>query len=379
MQFQTFLGIRVNEIKLIEKPDFVYDLTVEDNHSFIADGIVVHNTTTIGKIARYYSKRGHKVCSIGLDVHRPAAPEQLKQVSDQANIKCFIDKKEKNALKIWREFEKELKDYDVILIDTAGRDALSEDLIKEIKELNKAINAEERILVVSADIGQAAQKQAEAFHESCNITGIIITKLDGTAKGGGALTGASVTNAKVKFIGVGEKIDDLEEFNPEGFVSRMLGMGDIEALLEKAKEVMSEEQAQDLGKKFIKGEFNFLDLYEQMQAMRKMGPLSKIVDLVPGMGKINIPKEMLDVQDGKLEKWKFIMQSMTKEELEDPEILTRTRIERIAKGSGATAREVRELLKQYKQAKKIVKFMKPGKDADMDKLMRKLKGKGMKF
>ena len=290
--------------------------------------------------------------------------------------------KEKNPMKIWKSFEKYEKDYDIILVDTAGRDALSKDLIKEIKDLNKKIKADERILVMSADLGQAAQKQAEAFHESCDVTGVIITKLDGTAKGGGALTGASVTNAKIKFIGVGEKIDDLEEFNPEGFVSRMLGMGDIEALLEKAKEVITEEQAQDMGKKFLKGDFNLLDLYEQMQAMSKMGPLNKIVDMIPGMGKVDIPKEMLNVQEGKLKRWKFIMQSCTKEELEEPELLTRTRIDRIAKGSGTTAREVRELLKQYKQSKKLVKMMKPGKEANMDKLMKKFKGKmpkGMKF
>ena len=339
-------------------------------------------TTTIGKIARYYSKRGNKVCAVGLDVHRPAAPEQLKQVCDQSKVKCFINKDEKNALNIWKQYEKEIKDYDLILIDTAGRDALSDDLIKEIKELNKTIGPDERVLVISADIGQAAQKQAEAFHESCDVTGVIVTKLDGTAKGGGALTGASVTDAKIKFVGVGEKADDLEEFNPEGFVSRLLGMGDIQALLEKAKEVMTEEQAEELGKKFLKGDFNFLDLYEQMQAMKKMGPLNKIVDLVPGMGKMNIPKEMLAVQDDKLKRWRYILDSCTKEELENPDILTRTRIDRIAKGSGTTAREVRELLKQYKQSKKLMRFMKPGKEANMDKLMRKFKGKmpkGMKF
>jgi len=335
-------------------------------------------TTTIGKLARYYAKRGNKVCAVGLDVHRPAAPEQLEQVCDNAGIKSFIMKGEKDPMKIWKAFEKYEKDYDVILIDSAGRDALSKDLIKEIKELNKKIKAEERILVMSADLGQAAQKQAEAFHESCDVTGVIITKLDGTAKGGGALTGASVTNAKIKFIGVGEKIDDLEEFNPEGFVSRMLGMGDIEALLEKAKEVMTEEQAQDMGKKFLKGDFNFLDLYEQMQAMSKMGPLNKLVDMIPGMGKVDIPKDMLNVQEGKLKRWKFIMQSMCKDELENPEMFNRTRIERIAKGSGTTSKEVRELLKQYRQSKKLVKHMKPGKNMDINKLMKKFKGKNMK-
>ena len=177
-----------------------------------------------------------------------------------------------------------------------------------------------------------------------------------------------MTGAPIKFIGVGEGVDDLEEFNPEGFVGRLLGMGDIEALLEKAKEFMSAEQAEDLGKKFLKGDFNFLDMYEQMQAMKKMGPLSKIMDMIPGMGQMKLPKDVLNVQEGKLKKWKVIMQSMTKEELEDPDkVFSRTRIERIAKGSGCTAGDVRELLKHYRQSKKIMKMMK----GDPEKIMKK--------
>ena len=255
-------------------------------------------------------------------------------------------------------------------------------MIEELNSLNKEIKTDENLLVISADLGQAAQRIAKGFHENCNITGIIITKLDGTAKAGGALTAASVTKAPIKFIGVGEKIDDLEEFNPESFVSRLLGMGDLKLLLEKAQEAITEEQAQDLGKKFIKGEFNFIDLYEQMQAMNKMGPLNKIMDLIPGMGNLNIPKEMLQVQEGKLKKWKYIMQSMTKQELENPEIIHGNRIDRIAKGSGTTTTEVRELLKQYKQSKKLMKVMKGSeKEQDINKLMRKFKGKfqGLKF
>ncbi len=329
-------------------------------------------TTTIGKIAKYYSKRGYKIATLALDVHRPAAIDQLEQVSKQAQVKCFSNKKEKNALKIYKEFKDEYNKYDILLIDTAGRDALTKDLIEEIEELNKEIRPDENILVVSADIGQAAQKQAEQFHKSCSITGVIITKLDGTAKAGGALTACSVTEAKIKFIGSGENLEDLEEFNPKGFVSRLLGMGDLEALLEKAKEVITEEEAEDLGKRLLKGEFNFIDLYEQMSALSKMGPLSKVMEMIPGMGQIKLPKEMLQVQEDKLRRWKFIMQSMTKEELEDPEIISRTRIDRIAKGSGATTREVRELLNQYKQTKKLMKMMKGG---DPKKLMKKFKGK----
>lgn len=190
----------------------------------------------------------------------------------------------------------------MLIIDTAGRDALNKDLIKEISDLNKKIKPHENLLIISADIGQAAQTQAEKFHESCGITGIIITKLDGTAKGGGSLSAAAVTNAKVKFIGTGETVDDIETFNPKGFVGRLLGMGDLEALLEKSKGAISEEQAKDLGKKLLKGEFNLLDLYDQMESMNKMGPLSKIFDMIPGMGSVKIPKEMLNVQEDKLKK-----------------------------------------------------------------------------
>ncbi|MEK6934266.1 MAG: signal recognition particle receptor subunit alpha [Nanoarchaeota archaeon] len=329
-------------------------------------------TTTIAKLGKFYQNRGKKVCFLVLDVHRPAAIDQLEQLGKKLKIKVFSDRKEKDPVKIYEEFKKELEKFDLVLIDTAGRDALSKDLIKEIELLNKEIKPDERLLIISADIGQAAEKQAKQFHDSVNITGVIATKMDGTGKAGGALVACSVSGAPIKFIGVGEKVDDLEEFNPKGFVGRLLGMGDLEALLEKAKIAIDEETAEDLGKKFLKGEFNFLDLYEQMQVMKKLGPISKVLDMIPGMGNVDIPKEMLEGQEEKLVKWKYIMQSMTKEELEDPDLLSSTRIERIAKGSGCTTKEVRELLKQYRQAKKLMKLMK-GKDPS--KLMKKFKGK----
>jgi len=204
--------------------------------------------------------------------------------------------------------------------------------------------------------------------------------MDGTAKAGGALSACAVTQAPIKFIGVGEKIDDLEEFRPKNFVGRILGMGDLEALLEKAKEAISEEDAEDLGKRFLKGDFSLLDLYEQMQAMKKMGPLTKIVEMIPGFSSVKLPKEMLETQEGKLEKWKFAMQSMTVAELEDPEIISQSRIERICRGSGLSITEIKELLKQYKQSKKMIKAMKG--TGDMNKMMKKMKGqmpKGIGF
>jgi len=330
-------------------------------------------TTTAGKLARFFTARGNKCALVGLDVHRPAAMEQIEQIANQAKIPVFLDKKEKSPIRIWEKFDKELKKYDIVIIDTAGRDALSKDLIEEIESVNKKIKPDENLLVISADIGQAAQKQAEQFHKSCGITGVIATKMDGSAKGGGALSACAVTGAPIKFIGVGEKINDIEQFNPEGFVGRLLGMGDIEALLEKAQEAITEEEAHDLGQRLLKGEFNLIDLYEQMVAMKKMGPMNKIMEMIPGFSQIKLPKEALQVQEGKLEKWRHCMNSMTKEELENPEMIDLKRAERISKGSGVSTKDIRELVKQYNQGKKLVKMMK-GKD--MDKMMRNLGSMG---
>jgi signal recognition particle subunit SRP54 len=338
-------------------------------------------TTSAAKIAGFYKKRGLKAAVIQTDTWRPAAYEQLETNAKRAGVDFFGIKGEKNPVKIFKSFEKELSRYDLVVIDTAGRDALSEDLIDELNHINEAVKPHETLLVISADIGQAAEAQARKFHETCKVTGVFITKLEGTAKGGGSLIACAVTGAPVKFIGLGEKIDAIEEFKPEGFVGRLLGMGDLEALLEKAREAITEEEAQDLGRKFLKGEFNLIDLYEQMSALGKMGPIGKVMEMIPGMSQIKLPKEALQGQEQKLEIWKHIMNSMTKEELEDPEIMVNTRIDRIAKGSGVEAAEVRGLLKQYRQSKKLVKMMK-GADSEkgMQKALQRMqKGGGMQF
>ncbi len=334
-------------------------------------------TTTSGKLANYYAKRGFKVAMIGLDTFRPAAMEQVEQLGKQINVPVFVNKNEKDAVTVYKEFEAEYVNYDVLIVDTAGRDALDDELVTEITGITEVVQPDEKFLVMSADVGQAAQVQAEEFHKTCGVTGVIVTRMDGTAKAGGALSACAVTESPIIFLGIGEKVNDLEPFNPAGFIGRLLGMGDLEALLDKAKEAISEEDAADLGKKLLKGEFNLIDLYEQMAAMRKMGPLNKIVEMVPGFSQLKMPKEMLEGQDVKLDKWRFMLNSMTREELEDPEIITSQRVDRIAKGSGCSTKEMRELIKQYRQSKKMLKMMKGG---DPEKMMKKLGGmqqKGM--
>jgi signal recognition particle subunit SRP54 len=357
-----FLGKEVREIKIEKKPTKIMLVGLFGNGK----------TTTIGKLSKFYKKRGHKIAVVQTDTWRPAAYEQLEQLSKQVGVDFFGVKGEKDAVRVYKKFDRQFNDYDLVIVDTAGRDALSDELISELNSLNDIVKADERLLVMSADLGQAAEKQAKAFHETVGVTGVIITKLDGTAKGGGALSACAVTGANVLFVGIGEKVDELDVFDPKRFVSRMLGMGDIQTLLEKAKEVVPADKAEDLGKRFLKGDFHLLDLFEQMEAMTKMGSLSKLVEMIPGFGKLKMPKEMLDVQEGKLKKWKFAMMSMTKKELEDPSVITKARVDRVATGSGLTVSDVRELLKQYNQAKKMSKMFKGG---NMKKMMKQFGGK----
>ncbi|MEM4703127.1 MAG: signal recognition particle receptor subunit alpha [Candidatus Pacearchaeota archaeon] len=321
-------------------------------------------TTTATKLAVYYSKRGYKTCLLGLDVHRPAAPEQLEQLAEQAKITCFIDKDEKNPLAIFEKFKEKIKRYDLCIIDTAGRDALSADLINEIKLLREEIKPEQSFLVIAAEIGQAAKIQAQKFNE-VKITGIIITRLDGTAKGGGALASCKETGSRVLFIGTGEKIHDLESFNPSAFVSRLLGMGDLRALLEKVKTVTEEKPEQM--KRLEEGKFTLTDFCQQIKTMQKIGPFDKITEMIPGLGNISasitkkIPN-LFEVQEEKMKRWHYAIDSMTPTERENPDILTSSRIERISKGSHVPTTEIREMLKQYKLVKEFIsEKIEPGK------------------
>ncbi len=362
-ELTNFLGKETQEIVINKQPTKI----------LLVGLFGAGKTTTAGKLARYYKKRGLKVAVMQTDTWRPAAYEQLKQLASDVGVEFFGKPGAKDPVSIYLEFEEKLSAFDVVIVDSAGRDALSEDLVKELNDLNGAVEADERLLVIAADIGQAAQKQAAMFHESCNVTGVIVTKLEGTAKGGGALSACAVTNTSIKFIGVGEKVDDLEKFDPQGFVGQLLGMGDLKALLEKAQTAISTEDAQDMTKRFMEGKFTLNDLYDQMQSMKKMGSFKKIMGLIPGMSSLKMPKELLDVQEEKLDKWKYAMDSMTKDEKENPMVINAHRIDRIAAGSGTSIKTVRELLKQYKMGKKMAKMFKG--EGDVNKMMSKLKGK----
>jgi signal recognition particle subunit SRP54 len=327
-------------------------------------------TTTIAKLANYYSKRGLKVCMLGLDVHRPAAPEQLEQLAKKHKLKAFVNKKEKDPIKIYNEFKTELEKYDLTIVDTAGRHNLDKDLVKEIKDLGKTIKPTYTILVMPADIGQTAKTQASSFQEALKIDGVIITRMDSSAKGGGALTACNETKAKVYFLTTGEKINDIETFNPERFISRILGMGDLETLIEKVKSVVDKDKEKAMRKRLEEGKFTMDDMLEQLESMGQVGTFGKLADLIPGMGKLKgkMPEGMLGKQEEKMKKWKHIIKSMTPSEKENPELLEKqtSRIARVAKGSGTNTSDVRALLKQYKMLKE---FIKTGDKMDLSKGM----------
>lgn len=376
----------IQKIKNTQK--FVYDLTIKDNHSFIAEGFIVHNTTTISKLALYYSKRGHKVAAIGLDVHRPAASEQLKQLGEKGNFAVFIDKEEKNPAKIWKKYEKELEKYDLVLVDTAGRDALDSELVEEIKTINKTAKPTETFLVMQADIGQAAQKQAKTFKEAVNITGVIITRMDSTAKAGGALTACHEAKVPVVFIGTGEKPHDLELFDPESFLSRLLGMGDLKSLMEKIHSVTDEKKLKQTQANLEAGKLTLRDVQAQLESMESLGSMDKIMSMIPGLGKARekITDEQLEQQQKKMKNYKNAINSMTKEEIENPELLEKqtSRIQRVAKGSGTSTSDIRALIKQYKLLNDLVKNQSAMSEGKMDqktlmKMARKLGKKGMRM
>ena len=310
-------------------------------------------TTSIGKVAKWFKTRGLSVGVVAGDTHRPAAQTQLQQLADALSIPCYKEggKPEEIARGALKAKES------VLIFDTAGRDALDKELARELKEMGQIIKPDEVLLVIPADLGQAARRQAEEFNRLVGITGIVVTKLDGTAKGGGALAAAAVSGAKVKFIGVGEKPQDLELYDPKRFVSKLIGYGDLQGLIEKAKQSGLEGAAE----KIAEGKYTLNEFYEQINSMQGMGSLSKITEMIPGLSAAKLPKGMLEVQEAKMKKWKFIIQSMTPYEKENPEEIKSTRISRIAKGSGTTETDVRDLLKHYKQSKKVMKLAGGGK------------------
>jgi signal recognition particle subunit SRP54 len=364
------------------------ELSLKQNSKVMLLGLYgVGKTTTISKLAQYYSKRGKKVAAIGLDVHRPAAATQLEQLGKKANFPVFTNPKEKDPNKIYNQFKSELSKFDLVLIDTAGRDALDVSLIKEIKDLNKTIKPTETLLVMPADIGQAAKSQAQKFKDTLKITGVIITRMDSTAKAGGALTACTEVNAPVVFIGIGEKPQDLETFDPESFLSRLLGMGDLKTLMEKIHSVTDQKQLAKTQKNLQEGKLTLRDIQSQLESMESLGSMDKIMNLIPGLGKAKekISEQQLETQQSKIKKYKHLINSMTEEEINNPEILEKqtSRLSRIAKGSGTSTTDVRSLIKQYKMLNEMIKSQSKLTQGNLDqKTMMKLAkkfGKKMKF
>jgi len=331
-------------------------------------------TTSAAKLAKFYIKRGQKVGIIAADTFRPAAIEQLQQLCEKIKAPCFAIKGEKNPAKVIEKAMQQMKGFDLIIADSAGRNAFDKGLVKEIKEINNAFKPEQKWLVLGADVGQLAKKQAVAFHDAVGVNGVVITRIDGSAKGGGALSACTVAKCPVFFIGTGEKLDDLQLFDAQRYLGRIMGYGDLQELLEKAKEALVEEEELS-PEEIMQGEFNLDIFYKQLKATRKMGSLGKVAEML-GL-QMQVPKEMLEMTEEKLDGFKAIMDSMTRQEKLNPDVLNKSRMQRIAKGSGKTEADVRELVKSYKQMANVFKkfrkidekmLQKKGGGFDMQKL-----------
>ena len=310
-------------------------------------------TTAAAKLARYLQKRGLKPALIGADTFRPGAFDQLNQLASRINVPVYGDPKSKSAVDIARKGLKEVQNRDVVIIDTSGRHKEEKSLIEEMKQLEKAIKPDEVMLVIDGTIGQQAATQAKAFHEATPIGSILVAKLDGSARGGGALSAVAAIGSPIKFISTGEKTGDIEAFVPSRFVGRLLGMGDLQSLIEKVHEAevrIPEKKA----KQILSGKFTLTDMYEQFEAMKGMGPFKRLLQMLPGMS-YNIPDEMIDTAQDRLQKWRVIIQSMTPKERENPKIFSSSRIRRVARGSGTSEKEVKELLQQYNMMRRMMK------------------------
>lgn len=328
-------------------------------------------TTTAAKLARYLQKRGFKPALICADTFRPGAYAQLRQLAESINVPFYGEEGGKDPIGIAKRGLERFKNVDVVIIDTSGRHKEEKSLMEEMKRLSEAINPDEIILVLDGTIGQQAAAQAEAFNRATKIGSIFIAKLDGSARGGGALSSVAATGAPIKFIGTGEGPEDIEPFDPPRFVGSLLGMGDIEGLVRKVREAEIQATEKDV-KAFLSGRFTLMDMYQQLESVRKMGSLRKILSMLPGLG-YSLPKEEFEVAEKKMDRWRAIIQSMTVEERMNPKILNASRIRRIARGSGTEEAEVRELIKQFNTMKKMFKSLR-GRRRLFGKLPFKVRG-----
>ena len=340
-------------------------------------------TTTAAKMAWWFEKKGLRPAVVQTDTFRPGAYDQAKEMCARAEVDFYGDPDAEDPVQIARDGLEATSEAEVHIVDTAGRHALEDDLIDEIEEIDTVVDPDVSLLVLDAAIGQGAKDQAQQFEETIGIDGVVITKLDGTAKGGGALTAVNETGSSIAFLGTGETVQDVERFEPNGFISRLLGMGDLKQLTERVERAMAETQEEDEDwdpEDMLKGEFTLKDMRKQMGAMNKMGPLDQVMDMIPGLGggiMDQLPDNAMDVTQDRMVTFEVIMDSMTDEELENPRMVGASRIERIARGSGTDEETVRELLQQHKMMSQTLKqFQGMGGEMDMQRMMKKMGGGG---
>ncbi|RMF91284.1 MAG: signal recognition particle protein [Methanobacteriota archaeon] len=324
-------------------------------------------TTTSVKLAKFFSKKGLRPFIIAADTYRPAAYDQLLQLAEKANVKVYGEPEGKDPVKIVESGLEKAAHADAVILDTAGRHKSEEELFREMKELAQRFRPDEKLLVIDSNLGQSAGKQAAAFHKAIGLTGVVLTKLDGSAKGGGALSAVAETGTKIRFVGLGEGIDDLEIFDPERFVSRILGLGDLRGLMERAQEHVDEEKVRDI----LKGDLTLDALRDQIKAIRNMGPLGNILKMIPGFSMMSMPEGATEMTEEKMDRFLYIIDSMSRKERADPKILNAHRINRIARGSGTSREEVKELLNYHRTMKKALKGFKKGRfKGPLAKMMR---------
>jgi len=338
-------------------------------------------TTTAGKLALYYKRIGYKPGLLTTDTYRPAAYEQLLQISMSVGVPFYGERTANNPVIIAREgINKLINDFkcNVIIVDTAGRHGYGseEKLLEEMRELAEAIRPDEVLLVIDAYIGQKAYDLARKFHEYTPIGSIIVTKLDGTAKGGGAISAVVATGAKIKFVCDGEKLEDIDVFNPRKFVSRLLGLGDLESLLKKFELLEESREVEKRIEKIVTtGKISLRDIYLQLQSLRKLGPLRKVLEMIPGFSLMPVlSDDQIKLSESKIKKWIHIIESMTYEELDNPSLIDRRRMKRIAMGSGTSVSDVEELIKYYEQLKRLIKDLRRKKG-----LLSRLGAEGLKY
>ncbi|TSD09973.1 signal recognition particle protein [Haloglomus irregulare] len=339
-------------------------------------------TTTAAKMAWWFSKKGLRPAVIQTDTFRPGAYDQAKQMTERAEVDFYGDPDEDDPVEIAREGLERTQDADVRIVDTSGRSGLNEELVDELEEIEAEVDPDHNLLVLDAAIGQGAKDQAKAFGDAVGIDGVAITKLDGTAKGGGALAAVDQTNSTIAFLGTGEEVQDIERFEPSGFISRLLGMGDLKQLTERVERAMEETGAEDDDwdpEDLMDGEFTLHDMRKQMNAMNKMGPLDQVMDMIPGLGgglMDQLPDDAMDVTQDRMRNFEVVMDAMTEDELRNPRSVGKSQVERIARGSGQGEETVRELLEQHKMMARMLKQFQGMGDGDMQRMMKQMQGGG---